>query len=59
MPFNADFSKVDRLRAEAKKLRAAARRAEAKGDWVRAGELRDQADGCRWEAQYAAEHSGR
>ena len=33
---------------EAKKVRAAARRAEAKGDHEKAAVLRDKVDGIRW-----------
>lgn len=36
------------LQEEAKKLRAAARRAEAKGDHEKAAVLRDKVDGIKW-----------
>ncbi len=38
--------------AEAKKLRSAARRAEARGDMAKAMELRDQVDGINSELQH-------
>lgn len=41
--------KYDALVAEAKKARAAARRAEAKGDYEKASSLRDKVDGINSE----------
>lgn len=41
---------------EAKKLRSAARRAEAKGDYAKAGDLRAQVDGLNDELLYLRQH---
>ena len=49
-------ARYDAMAKEAKKLRSAARRAEAKGDHTKAGALRDQVDGIRWEMLYLREH---
>lgn len=57
-----DYSKGDNLRKEAKALRAKARRLEAKGTseaLLEAMSLRDQADGCRYEALWSDQNGGR
>jgi outer membrane murein-binding lipoprotein Lpp len=46
------------LASQAKKLRAQARRLEAKGDHFRAGELRAEVEGLRWEMLHMRENWG-
>jgi hypothetical protein len=46
---SSTYNRIDALTAEAKKLRSAARRAEAKGDFVKAATLRDKVDGINSE----------
>jgi hypothetical protein len=41
---------------EAKKLRSAARRAEAKGDYAKASELRGRVEGLNHEMLYLRQH---
>lgn len=49
---NFDFTKYEALQAEAKKLRSAARRAEAKSDFETAMRLREQVEGIKVELHY-------
>ncbi|MCA1806264.1 MAG: hypothetical protein LC687_00065 [Actinobacteria bacterium] len=53
---NTKEAEYQALVREAKKLRSAARRAEAKGDFLSAEDLRAQVEGLRWEMLHMREH---